>query len=145
MNQCISKQRRMFSTPEAASYCGSSAFTLVKLRLYGGGPVFLKLSRRVVYNPDDFDAWFASRRRTSTSDEVAGMKAEIIAKVFGSGWFIRSAARATDKNEPNCDNAKRCQAARGIWQSVTSARSTLVLANKEHKDVASENEGEGQP
>jgi hypothetical protein len=61
----------MLSTPEAASYCGSSASTFAKLRLYGGGPVFLKLGRRVVYNPDDLDTWLASCRRTSTSDEVA--------------------------------------------------------------------------
>jgi predicted DNA-binding transcriptional regulator AlpA len=63
--------RRMLSTPEAAHYCGSSSSTLSKLRLYGGGPAFLKLGRRVVYHPDDLDAWLASRRRTSTSDEVA--------------------------------------------------------------------------
>ena len=62
------KPRKMMSAPEAASYCGSSASTFAKLRLYGGGPVFLKLGRRVVYNPVDLDAWLASRRRTSTSD-----------------------------------------------------------------------------
>jgi hypothetical protein len=50
----------MMSAPEAASYCGSSASTFAKLRLYGGGPVFLKLGRRVVYNPDDLDTWLAS-------------------------------------------------------------------------------------
>jgi predicted DNA-binding transcriptional regulator AlpA len=65
------KLRKMLSTPEAASYCGSSSSTFAKLRLYGGGPVFLKLGRRVVYDPDDLDAWLASRRRTSTSDGVA--------------------------------------------------------------------------
>ena len=70
MNPYHSKQRRMLSAPEAASYCGSSSSTFAKLRLYGGGPVYVKLGRRVVYNPDDLDAWLASRRRTSTSDEV---------------------------------------------------------------------------
>jgi predicted DNA-binding transcriptional regulator AlpA len=65
------KLRKMLSTPEAASYCGSSSSTFAKLRVYGGGPIFLKLGRRVVYSPDDLDAWLASRRRTSTSDEVA--------------------------------------------------------------------------
>jgi len=64
-------KRKMMSAPEAASYCGSSSSTFAKLRVYGGGPIFLKLGRRVVYNPDDLDAWLASRRRTSTSDEVA--------------------------------------------------------------------------
>jgi hypothetical protein len=69
------------------------------------------------------------------------MNAEIIAKVLGSGWFIRSTARAADKNEPNCDNAKRCETVLGIWQSATSARATLVPAGGEHRVVASENEG----
>jgi len=63
------KLRKMLSAPEAAGYCGSSASTFAKLRLYGGGPVFVKLGRRVVYNPDDLDTWLASHRRASTSDE----------------------------------------------------------------------------
>jgi hypothetical protein len=70
-----------------------------------------------------------------------GMNAEIIAKVLGSGCFIRSAARAADKNEPNCDNAKRREAALGIWRSSTPAGVTLVPAGREHRVVASENEG----
>jgi hypothetical protein len=65
------KPRKMMNALEAASYCGSSASTFAKLRLYGGGAVFLKLGRRVVYNPDDLDAWLASHRRTSTSEEAA--------------------------------------------------------------------------
>jgi predicted DNA-binding transcriptional regulator AlpA len=62
--------RRMLSTPEAASYCGSSASTFAKLRLYGGGPLYVKVGRRVVYDPADLDRWLASQRRASTSDEV---------------------------------------------------------------------------
>jgi predicted DNA-binding transcriptional regulator AlpA len=64
------KPRRMLSTPEAASYCGSSASTFAKLRLYVGGPLYVKLGRRVVYDPADLDRWLASHRRASTSDEV---------------------------------------------------------------------------
>lgn len=66
-----SKLRKVLSAPEAASYCGSSASTFAKLRLYGGGPVFLKIGRRVVYDVEDLDAWLAMHRRTSTSHEVA--------------------------------------------------------------------------
>ena len=62
--------RRMLSTPEAASYCGSSASTFAKLRLYGGGPYYVKLGRRVVYDRADLDQWLTSNRRASTSDEV---------------------------------------------------------------------------
>jgi len=63
-----SKIRKMLSALEAASYCGSSASTLAKLRLYGGGPHYVKLGRRVVYDPADLDQWLASHRRHSTSD-----------------------------------------------------------------------------
>ena len=64
------KVRKMLSAPEAAAYCGSSASTFAKLRLYGGGPHYVKLGRRVVYDPADLDRWLASHRRASTSDEV---------------------------------------------------------------------------
>jgi predicted DNA-binding transcriptional regulator AlpA len=64
------KLRRMLSAPEAAAYCGSSASTFAKLRLYGGGPLYVKLGRRVVYDPADLDQWPTSNRRASTSDEV---------------------------------------------------------------------------
>jgi hypothetical protein len=73
------------------------------------------------------------------------MNAEIIAKAFGSGWFIRSAARAAAKNGPNRDDAKRCEAALGIWRSSTPAGGTLAPAGGEHRVVASENEGARQP
>jgi predicted DNA-binding transcriptional regulator AlpA len=60
--------RRMLRTPDAAAYCGSSASTFEKLRLNGGGPRYVKIGRRVVYDPDDLDAWLAANRRRSTSD-----------------------------------------------------------------------------
>ncbi len=61
-------QRVVLKTPEAADYCGSSASTLEKLRIYGGGPTFSKLGRRVVYRAADLDAWLNQNRRRSTSD-----------------------------------------------------------------------------
>ena len=63
--------QRMLRTPEAAEYCGSSASTFEKLRLYGGGPRFVKMGRRVVYDPADLDSWLVSNRRASTSDRGA--------------------------------------------------------------------------
>lgn len=60
--------RPVLKTPDAATYCGSSASTLEKLRLYGGGPPFSKLGRRVVYRVADLDAWLAANLRRSTSD-----------------------------------------------------------------------------
>jgi len=60
--------RKVLSAREAAAYCGSSASTFAKLRLYGGGPTFIKLGRRVVYDPADLDEWLAAHRRKSTSE-----------------------------------------------------------------------------
>lgn len=66
--QFATATRKMLRTVDAAEYCGSSASTFEKLRLYGGGPVYSKIGRRVVYRLDDLDAWLASNRRHSTSD-----------------------------------------------------------------------------
>lgn len=60
--------RRMMHTVDAATYCGSSASTFEKLRLTGGGPIYSKIGRRVVYRIDDLDVWLAANRRRSTSD-----------------------------------------------------------------------------
>jgi excisionase family DNA binding protein len=59
---------RRMTTTEAAAYCGSSKSTLEKLRVYGGGPAFIKMGSRVVYDVADLDAWLSARRRLSTSD-----------------------------------------------------------------------------
>lgn len=52
----------------ASLHIGLSVSTLNKLRVFGGGPVFLKLGRRVAYDVADLDAWLATKRRRSTSD-----------------------------------------------------------------------------
>ena len=62
------EQMRSLRTSEAADYCGSSASTFEKLRLSGGGPVYSKIGRRVVYRVEDLDAWLDANRRRSTSD-----------------------------------------------------------------------------
>ena len=61
-------EHRKVSAPEAAQYLGISASTLSKLRVFGGGPKFHKLGRRVVYDTRDLDGWFEARQRSSTSD-----------------------------------------------------------------------------
>jgi len=53
----------------AAQYLGLSVSTLNKLRVFGGGPVFLKLGRRVAYDVADLDLWLETKRRRSTSDD----------------------------------------------------------------------------
>lgn len=53
---------------QAASRLDLSVSTLAKLRLSGTGPAYSKLGRRVVYRPDDLDAWVAANRHQSTSE-----------------------------------------------------------------------------
>lgn len=60
-------QARM-NVVEAAAFIGVSTSMLNKLRVFGGGPVFLKIGRRVAYDPQDLTAWLDGRRRRSTSD-----------------------------------------------------------------------------
>jgi len=62
------RDARRLNTAEAAKYIGLSASTLAKLRVFGGGPNFYKLSRRVVYDTRELDAFLQGRSRTSTSD-----------------------------------------------------------------------------
>ncbi|MFP3939500.1 MAG: helix-turn-helix domain-containing protein [Thermoanaerobaculia bacterium] len=59
-------------TPAAAEYLGLSPATLETMRTRGGGPVFVKLGRRVVYRREDLDEWLEERRRTSTADPGDG-------------------------------------------------------------------------
>ena len=53
---------------QVAEQLGLSESTLAKMRLSGDGPPYSKLGRRVVYRPDDIDAWIASNRFRSTSE-----------------------------------------------------------------------------
>ncbi|MCS3896032.1 excisionase family DNA binding protein [Bradyrhizobium japonicum USDA 38] len=54
---------------EAAEHLRVSKSTLDKLRVYGGGPIYFKLGRSIVYSRTDLDAWMASRRRESTAND----------------------------------------------------------------------------
>lgn len=60
---------RRLRTPEAARYVGLAPATLNKYRCVGGGPVFGRLGRAVVYTVASLDAWCeAQGQRRSTSD-----------------------------------------------------------------------------
>jgi hypothetical protein len=63
-----SEQSRRLNTAEAARYIGLSASTLSKLRVFGGGPIYRKVNRRVIYDTRDLDSFLQSRSRTSTCD-----------------------------------------------------------------------------
>ena len=60
---------RRLRTADAATYCGLSASTLNKMRVFGGGPKYLKLGRTVRYDLADLDSWLATKRRASTSEK----------------------------------------------------------------------------
>jgi hypothetical protein len=60
-------------TRDAANYLGLSESHLEKLRIRGGGPLYVRFSPRAVgYRITDLDAWAASRLRTSTSAPEPG-------------------------------------------------------------------------
>jgi hypothetical protein len=42
--------------------------TLAKWRLYGTGPNFIRVGRRIAYDPADVAAWLDARRVSSTSE-----------------------------------------------------------------------------
>ncbi|QIG92439.1 helix-turn-helix transcriptional regulator [Bradyrhizobium sp. 6(2017)] len=57
----------MLNVKQAAEYTGLSKSSLDKLRIYGGGPIFIKLGARVVYDSTDIDSWLASKKVANTS------------------------------------------------------------------------------
>lgn len=67
----MAEEYDVFDTERAARRLGLSASTLEKLRCMGGGPAYLKLGRRVVYEARDLDDWKAARRTHSTSQRGA--------------------------------------------------------------------------
>jgi hypothetical protein len=52
----------------SAAYLSLSISTLAKLRLYGNGPTYSKLGRRVIYRVEDLNKWVESRLHNSTSE-----------------------------------------------------------------------------
>ena len=59
---------QVVNNSDAARHLGLSESTLNKLRLTGGGPIFIKLGRRVLYDFKDLEDWLGRHRRSSTSD-----------------------------------------------------------------------------
>jgi hypothetical protein len=53
---------------DASRYTGVAQATLAKMRCWGGGPEYLKLGRKVVYEREALDAWLNERRARNTSD-----------------------------------------------------------------------------
>lgn len=61
-------QQQYFNTQQAAQRYGLSESWLTKLRVYGGGPSYIRCGRRVLYDATTFEAWLESQRRNNTSE-----------------------------------------------------------------------------
>ena len=55
----------------AAHYTSLSKSSLNKLRVYGGGPVFIKVGARVVYDQVDIDTWMIGKKIANTSQTLS--------------------------------------------------------------------------
>jgi hypothetical protein len=53
---------------QAAERLGVSVSYMNKMRLVGGGPRFIKMGARVLYDPADLAAWLDAQKRSSTSE-----------------------------------------------------------------------------
>ena len=53
---------------ETASYTRLAKSTLDHLRVVGGGPYFIKLGRKVLYDVADLDRWLEAHKQQSTAD-----------------------------------------------------------------------------
>ncbi len=68
---------RLLRTRQAAQYCGFAKSTFEKMRVYGGGPRFIRRGG-VYYDSRDLDDWLASLPRfrstseADTAEKVAG-------------------------------------------------------------------------
>jgi hypothetical protein len=67
----VKERRPPLDTPAAAIYTSTKPNYLEKLRCIGGGPVFIKRGGKVLYDPDDLDAWLDAGKRRSTSEVAA--------------------------------------------------------------------------
>ncbi len=63
------EEEYLLTPQQAARQLGLSQSWLAKLRVYGTGPVFVKIGRLVRYRPKDLIEWAEARVRHSTSDE----------------------------------------------------------------------------
>lgn len=60
---------KYFSTFEAAKQYGLSRSWLAKLRVYGQGPAYIKVGRRVLYDASTFEQWLEQHRRNNTAED----------------------------------------------------------------------------
>ena len=70
--QPVSAQTEEFLSPkQAAGYLRVSKSYLDKLRVYGGGPRFLRFGRKILYRKSELNVWAGQRCFNSTSEYTA--------------------------------------------------------------------------
>jgi hypothetical protein len=62
------KRPTYLTSKEAAAYTRLTASTLAKLRCYGGGPTFMRVGRKIIYDGAVLDRWLATHGRANTSE-----------------------------------------------------------------------------
>jgi hypothetical protein len=62
----------LLSAKHASSILCVTIGTLAKWRVYGNGPKFIRVNRRIAYHPKDIADWLNARRVCSTSEGAAG-------------------------------------------------------------------------
>jgi excisionase family DNA binding protein len=62
----------LLTPPEAATYLRVSKSYLDKLRVYGGGPRFMRFGRKIRYRQSELNLWAEQRCFSSTSDYESG-------------------------------------------------------------------------
>jgi len=67
----VTDDEALISPEDAAKFLNLAPGWLAKLRMTGGGPLYVKLSRRVFYRRLDLKAWVAERIISSTSQRTA--------------------------------------------------------------------------
>jgi hypothetical protein len=60
----------LLSVEQAAEYLCCGVSTLNKLRVSGGGPIFVKIGARVSYRVDDLDRYIDQHRQKSTAQRA---------------------------------------------------------------------------
>jgi predicted DNA-binding transcriptional regulator AlpA len=60
----------LLDTRTVASMIGLAPHTLVLLRVSGGGPRYVKLGRRVLYDRADIASWIEQKKRAHTSEDA---------------------------------------------------------------------------
>ncbi len=58
----------LISAQHAAAQLLVTPGTLAKWRVSGSGPKFIRVNRRIAYDPRDIETWLAARRVNSTSE-----------------------------------------------------------------------------